>query len=293
MSNFVKVFFRRLEFLPVEFVWNGRIFLSCGRTARNGENTFYHWIHFLGPPGEADEYSYTLEYKGKGYTSTFVGKPIPIDVSIHQILGGYGQYMCFSIGNHAFVNQYVDENRQLEYSLKIRNTILASSVTQVSTILDSNGDSNGDENRQSENSRKIRNTTLASSVTQISSVLDSTVDSNGDENRQSEHSLKIRNTNLASSSSPSSSVTQVSSVTKESTVHSNGDVEIHYEPKSKDKENSSELHMTMKEVLFSISGFNVRKLRMSRENSSISAAIQMANEGSIGNDQFSLISCSL
>ena len=249
-------FFRRLEFLPVEFVWNGRIFLSCGRTARNGENTFYHWIHFLGPPGEADEYSYTLEYKGKGYTSTFVGKPIPIDVSIHQILGGYGQYMCFSIGNHAFVNQYVDENRQLEYSLKIRNTILASSVTQVSTILDS------------------------------------TVNSNGDENRQSEYSLKIRNTNLASSSSPSSSVTQVSSVTKESTVHSNGDVEIYYEPKSKDKENSSELHMTMREVLFSISGFNVRKLRMSRENSSISAAIQMANEGSIGNDQFSLISCS-
>ena len=97
-----------------------------------------------------------------------------------------------------------------------------------------------------------------------------------------------RNTNLASSSSPSSSVTRVSSVTKKSTFHSNGDIEIHYKPKGKDQKNLSELH-TMKEVLTSISGFNVSKLRkkMSGKKSSISAAIQMANEGSIGNVQFS------
>ena len=88
-----------------------------------------------------------------------------------------------------------------------------------------------------------------------------------------------RNTNLASPAGSSSSVTRVSSVTtKKSTFHSNGDIEIHY----KAKQNLSDLH-TMKEVLQSISGFNVSKLRkkMSKKSYSITAAIQMANEGSI------------
>ena len=89
-----------------------------------------------------------------------------------------------------------------------------------------------------------------------------------------------RNTNLASSSPGSSSVTRVSSVTKKSTFHSNGDIEIHYKPKIKEQKHLSELH-TMKEVLTSISGFNVSKLRKKFKKSSISATIQMANEGTI------------
>ena len=112
----------RIEYLPVKFEFNGRIFLSSGRTARNGHDTFYHWIHFLGSPEEAKEYTYTLEYKGKGVTSNFSGTPIPIDVPLAQILGHYGQYSCFTIGNCALLSQFVDERRNLEYTLTIKST---------------------------------------------------------------------------------------------------------------------------------------------------------------------------
>ena len=87
-----------------------------------------------------------------------------------------------------------------------------------------------------------------------------------------------RNTGLANASSGTQ---RVFSAAKKSTFNSNGDIEIHYKPTS--TKTLSELH-TMKDVLTSISGFNMGKLRRSNKlskKSSISAAIQMANEGSI------------
>lgn len=83
-----------------------------------------------------------------------------------------------------------------------------------------------------------------------------------------------RNTNLASGSS--GSPVRVSSV-KKSTFNSNGDIEIHYTPSKP----LSDFH-SMKDVLSSISGFSLSRLRkkMSKKTS-ISAAIASANEGSI------------
>ena len=85
-----------------------------------------------------------------------------------------------------------------------------------------------------------------------------------------------RNTSLASGGS-AISPNRVSSLSnKKSTFSSNGDIEIHYSL-------SDFKPHTMKDVLSSISGFSMSKLRkkIPSKKTSLQTAIQLANEGSI------------
>ena len=86
-----------------------------------------------------------------------------------------------------------------------------------------------------------------------------------------------RNTNLASSGT--SGPQRVSSASRKSTFDSNGDIEIHYKPSPS---LSDRPMFTMKEVLSSISGFSMTKLkRKMPKKLSLASAVQMAKDGSV------------
>jgi hypothetical protein len=94
-----------------------------------------------------------------------------------------------------------------------------------------------------------------------------------------------RNTSLASNNylSPSGLQRVSSSVSsKKSTFASNGDIEIHYKPSMSEMRHAPH---SMKDVLNYIPGFSMAKLRKKMPKKlSVSAAIQMATEGSIDLD---------
>ena len=82
---------------------------------------FYHWIHFLGSPTEAEKYAYTLEYKdvtNSVRNMTYTGKVVSVDESRKTIQENYN---CFSVAYGFFKAHFIDTDRKFKYSLKIRN----------------------------------------------------------------------------------------------------------------------------------------------------------------------------
>ncbi len=91
-----------------------------------------------------------------------------------------------------------------------------------------------------------------------------------------------RNTNLASASG-ATPVQRVSSASKKSSFNMNGDIEINYKPSA--QELRSPGANTMKDVLHSIPGFSLTKIKKKAPKKlSVTAAIQMAAEGSVDMD---------
>ena len=84
-----------------------------------------------------------------------------------------------------------------------------------------------------------------------------------------------RNTNLASSGSPGPQRVS-SAATRKSTFDSNGDIEIHYKPKTTNNHlsDSKKPLYTMKEVLNSIAGFSFTKLKR-KSTKKMSLGMQM------------------
>ena len=104
--------------LPVYFDVNGRSFFSIVRVK---EETFYQWIHFLGSPDDAKNYSYTLEYYGNNgasqRTNIYTNFVIPIDEPSHAVEKSFN---CFTMSYQAMVNQFIEDGT-FKYSVQIRN----------------------------------------------------------------------------------------------------------------------------------------------------------------------------
>ena len=85
----------------------------------------YQWIHYVGSPKEAENYTYTLEYYGiDGRTSTYTGQVISIDedfesiVSNHTSVNGFNCPFVIDFG--IFERKFIND-RKIKYSIMIRN----------------------------------------------------------------------------------------------------------------------------------------------------------------------------
>ena len=84
------------------------------------EGTFYHWVHFVGSPHEAKNYSYTSEFFGNDSfkSQVYKSKVISIDETADSIKK---QMDCFVMPFEFMKKHFIDENRKYRYSVKIRN----------------------------------------------------------------------------------------------------------------------------------------------------------------------------
>ena len=99
----------------IEVEYDGKSFLfEC--FCFNG--IVYFWVYFFGSPNEAKRYSVTLEFYGAKTTQIFKGEVVPIEEFFHDFVR---TGKCFSISKHAFFAQFVNKDRQFEYSIEIKN----------------------------------------------------------------------------------------------------------------------------------------------------------------------------
>merc|ERR1712137_853174 len=107
------------DFYPVYFDANGRSFFSIAKVQKE---TFYQWIHFLGSPDEAKNYSYTLEYYGNNgvsqRTNTYTNFVISTDQPSNAVVKSFN---CFAMNYKAMVKQFIEEDGTFKYSVQIRN----------------------------------------------------------------------------------------------------------------------------------------------------------------------------
>ena len=82
------------------------------------EGTVYFWVYCFGSPNEAKHYSVTLEFFGAKTSTVFKGQVVPVGEFFDDFVNA-GK--SFSINQESFMAQFVNENRQFEYSLEIKN----------------------------------------------------------------------------------------------------------------------------------------------------------------------------
>ena len=82
--------------------------------------TYYHWVHFVGSPHEAKNYSYTSEFFGNDSfrSHVYTSKVIPIDETADSIKK---KIDCFVMPFEFMKNHFIDENRKYKFCVKIRN----------------------------------------------------------------------------------------------------------------------------------------------------------------------------
>ena len=78
----------------------------------------YFWVYFFGSPNEAKHFSVTMEFYGAKTTQIFKGQVVPIEEFFDDFVDA-GK--CFAIPKQVFMAQFVNEDRQFEYSLEIKN----------------------------------------------------------------------------------------------------------------------------------------------------------------------------
>ena len=82
------------------------------------DNTMYNWVYLLGDPYEAQRFQYHVHFgKEFGKETTFYGKVKSINVSYKDLL--LDENTC--ITSIQMMKRYLNEQGQLEYTLKIRN----------------------------------------------------------------------------------------------------------------------------------------------------------------------------
>ena len=98
----------------VEFEYDKKSFIY--ESLRNEEN-LYFWVYFFGPASEAKNYSFELKFFGAKTSNVFNGQVVPIDEFLTFVNDG----KCFTMSGLVFVAQFVNEDRQFEYSLEVKN----------------------------------------------------------------------------------------------------------------------------------------------------------------------------
>jgi len=118
-TKFTKGFKEFRNFFPVYFDVNGGSFFSIAKVQKE---TFYQWIHFLGSPEEAKNYSYTLEFYGNNgasqRTNVYTNFVIPIDEPSNAVVQSFN---CFTMNYQAMAKQFIEEDGTHKYSVQIRN----------------------------------------------------------------------------------------------------------------------------------------------------------------------------
>ena len=94
----------------------GKVFLSLATTK---DGIMYDWVQLLGLPSEANEFVFSLEYKGPESTLAFFGKVASIDETFNSIIS---RGKCSTISSEAFKTQFMVNNREkktIEYSYTV------------------------------------------------------------------------------------------------------------------------------------------------------------------------------
>ena len=99
----------------IEVEYDGKTFI-CECICFSG--TVYFWVYCFGSPNEAKYYSVTLEFFGAKTSTVFKGQVVPVGEFFDDFVNA-GK--SFSINQESFMAQFVNENRQFEYSLEIKN----------------------------------------------------------------------------------------------------------------------------------------------------------------------------
>ena len=92
----------KLSTIPRKIEAFGKYFI---RTACERNGVLYEWIRLIGSPSEAENYLFSLEYKGSASTHVYLGKVASIDETLESIITS-GK--CSSIGFETFVHQFLD-----------------------------------------------------------------------------------------------------------------------------------------------------------------------------------------
>ena len=99
----------------IEIEYDGKMFI-CECVCFDG--IVYFWVYFFGSPNEAKHYSVIMEFYGAKTTANFKIQVVPIEEFFHDLVKA-GK--CFAIPQEVFKAQFVNEDRQFEYSLEIKN----------------------------------------------------------------------------------------------------------------------------------------------------------------------------
>ena len=84
----------------------------------NKDNTIYIWVYLLGDPHEADRFQYHVHLKKEsGKETTFFGKVKSVNQSYSDLLED--ENVC--VTSTKMIRRYLNDQGQLEYTLKIRN----------------------------------------------------------------------------------------------------------------------------------------------------------------------------
>ena len=99
----------------IEIEYDEEIFI-CESFCFNG--IVYFWVYFFGSPNKAKHYSIIMEFYGAKTTQIFKGQVVPIEEFFDDFVDA-GK--CFAIPRQVFMAQFVNEDRQFEYSLEVKN----------------------------------------------------------------------------------------------------------------------------------------------------------------------------
>jgi len=92
----------------------GKVFL-CMSTIKDG--IMYDWVQLLGLPSEAEDFVFSLEYKGPKTTLAFFGQVASIDETFNTVIS---RGKCSTNGSEVFNAQFmVDKKKSCEYSYVI------------------------------------------------------------------------------------------------------------------------------------------------------------------------------
>ena len=89
---------------PSKSVAYGKIFI---RSAVTKDGVLYAWVKLIGPPSEAKEFMFSLEYNGSRSTHVYLGDVASVDETLDSIIKS-GK--CSSIGFESFKHQFMKGN---------------------------------------------------------------------------------------------------------------------------------------------------------------------------------------
>ena len=92
----------------------GKVFMRCAVTK---DGIYYDWVQLVGPSSEAQNFMFSLEYKGPKSTNVYMGEVAAIDESLEVIIAS-GKCNCLPFGH--FKKQFLEEDLSYTSSVTIK-----------------------------------------------------------------------------------------------------------------------------------------------------------------------------
>ena len=104
------------DFYPIMFDIDSKLFFSILKVK---EGAIYHWVHLVGSPFEAKNFSYVLEYPHEGQVSVkYFGQVMSVNEAADSIIE---KGNCLGIPRKLFETKYMDQERNFKYLVTITN----------------------------------------------------------------------------------------------------------------------------------------------------------------------------